>query len=174
MFGEVAHRHVELLALGRASAKLLLAREGIAQPSARDEVERRLLVSRKVSVEREKDEGVLLRVLPTPLRSVREKAARDLGNQIVCGLVCDERFEDDAVGASVRVEQKVIVVRIARREVRSARGLFGAVVEQASNRSDFHRGVRIARKNGQKPADGFERELVESFRGDETARARSV
>ena len=129
MVCEVAHRHVELLSVGRASAELLLARVCVAEPRARDEIRRYTFVSLKIPVEREQHEGVLLRVLPAPTCAVREQAARDLRDEVAFGLVADERFEDDAVGAPARMKKKVIVVAVTRREVRRPGGLLRAVIE---------------------------------------------
>src|SRR5947209_15471959 len=53
-------------------------------------------------------------------------------------------------------------------------GLLRAVVEKSADGCDLSRRILVARQDGQKPADGFERELVQTFGRDETARTRRV
>ena len=135
-----------MLALGGAAAEGVRARVALAEPGARHEVGRRLLVGLEVAVERQQHEDVLLRVRPAARLAVGEQAGHQLGDEVALRLVGDQRLEQDRVGAAVGVEQQVGAVAVGDREVRGAGGLGDAVRELAADRRDLGLRRRVLRR----------------------------
>ena len=115
--------------LGGAPREFHLAREGVPQPRARREVRHNLLISFEVTRERDEREDILLRVRPATTRAPIEQTAHELWNEIARGLSRHQCVERDGVGASLRLQQKIVVLFAVRvREVRGRRVLDGAVL----------------------------------------------
>src|SRR5215467_6673103 len=70
IFTEVFDRDRQEMAIGGTSPEALLAGIAIAKPRSRHEVGGELLVSPEVSVQRQQDKRVLLRITPTTLGAV--------------------------------------------------------------------------------------------------------
>ena len=78
MTRDVGHADVDLVVLGRAAYELVVAGVIVAEPDARDEVRRDLLVRAEVVIERDEHERVLLRALPATGRAMREQPVDQL------------------------------------------------------------------------------------------------
>src|SRR3569623_1349201 len=157
---DILYRDAELEVISRAALERVIARVGVAEPHARDEVRRRLLVRLEVRVEREQDEAVLLRVEPAAGLAMREQAGDDLRDQIEVLVLENQRLEHHAVDAAVTRQQQVVAVLVAGREVRGARGLADVIQGVLDEGLALVGGGLVTGEQAKQPAVGLHRDLV--------------
>jgi hypothetical protein len=130
------HGHVNDVRVSRAANVALFASKDFTEPDCRLEVGLIFLVDSKVLVQRNQNEAVLLRVVPTTGLTMCQKTLGDLGNDCVLLVNGQQRLEQDTVSSAVRMQHDIFAFLITELcdEVSSFSGLVGSVLEELSKK----------------------------------------
>src|SRR5258706_9639934 len=132
--GEKLHRHVQVVSIGRPPAEIVFAGVRASEPRSRYEVRRVLFVGDEVLVERQQDKRILLGVLPSSFSAMAQQSANQLRDQIIGGLISNQRLEYYSINSPVRVQEEVSAVAVRSHEM-GCGGLFGdPIIQKPSNR----------------------------------------